>query len=149
MKPNYGSKPEAAGAVSVLVVLSSTEQQQALRDMLSRSAWRVICASGLDEARAKLRTERVGVVIASYNEEGSTSWRDLLDATRKMLSPPPIIVTHSSTDEWLWAEVLSEGGYDVLPQPFDPREAFFLISAAWRFWRLKNRVAISAGGFAA
>ena len=59
-------------------------------------------------------------------------WRDLLEAFKPMPVQPPLIVTSRLADEYLWAEVLNEGGYDVLAQPFEAEEVIRVISAATR-----------------
>ena len=46
------------------------------------------------------------------------SWRDLLDNVFLLADPPFLIVTSRLADEYLWAEALNLGAYDLLPQPF-------------------------------
>jgi hypothetical protein len=42
-------------------------------------------------------------------------------------------VTSSCADEYLWAEVLNLGGFDVIAQPFNPEELrHILLSACLR-----------------
>ena len=50
-----------------------------------------------------------------------------------------LVVTSRIADEWLWAEVLNLGGYDVLAQPFDREEVTRVVRSAVRassdLWR--------------
>ena len=149
MRPQESSNGAKGDAVSVLVGLSDPTQEQALLDLLTHSTWHVVSADGGEDTIAKLRTEPVGVVVVSYRAGGPVSWRDVLEEARRLESPPAVIVTGDSTDEWSCTDVLNAGGYDFLPQPFEGREAFFIVSAAWRFWRQSNRKATTAAGFAA
>ena len=56
----------------------------------------------------------------------------MLRALQHLPVPLPLVVTARLADEYLWAEVLHEGGYDVLAQPFAQEEVLRVISAAAR-----------------
>jgi len=51
--------------------------------------------------------------------------------------PPAIdlIVTCRLADEYLWAEALNVGAYDVLAKPFDAAEVNRVVSLAWLHWK--------------
>src|SRR5690242_4067707 len=49
-----------------------------------------------------------------------------------MPSPPRLIVTSETADEFLWAEVLNLRGYDVIAQPFWESEVVRTLSLALR-----------------
>ena len=87
----------------------------------------------------------MGVVVVSYRTAGAYRWCDLISDARRMTAPPAIVVTDRIGDESMWAEVLNYGAYDMLPQPFDPREVFYLLAAAWRFWRETSNTPQTAG----
>ena len=44
------------------------------------------------------------------------NWKKVLSDLRRFAHPPQLIVTSRTADDYLWAEVLNIGGYDVLPQ---------------------------------
>jgi len=60
-----------------------------------------------------------------------------------MACAPPLIVAHRLADEYLWAEVLNLGGYDLLATPFDQKQVLYAVSAACR-WRESEERAIAA-----
>jgi DNA-binding NtrC family response regulator len=69
-------------------------------------------------------------------------WRQLLEETESLPSPPKFIVFSRLADEELWMEVLSAGGHDVLRTPFDAREAYRVVRFASEAWHLRwGRVA--------
>ena len=53
---------------------------------------------------------------------------------RSLPDPPVLIVTSRLADEYLWAEALNLGAYDVLVKPFDASEAVRVLDSAWRHW---------------
>ena len=50
------------------------------------------------------------------------SWKDLLEHTQRVANPPFMIVASLHADDYLWAEALNLGAYDVLAKPFDRTE---------------------------
>jgi len=63
------------------------------------------------------------------------SWQLILERTQAMICPPPVIVVSRLADEYLWAQVLNFGGYDVLEMPFDGPEVVRVVAAAWTWYR--------------
>jgi DNA-binding response OmpR family regulator len=49
--------------------------------------------------------------------------------------PPFLIVSSRLADEYLWAEALNIGAYDVMAKPFDSREVVRIFSLAWLHWK--------------
>jgi DNA-binding response OmpR family regulator len=74
-------------------------------------------------------------VVIAESQLPDASWKDALAGLSRMAEPPRLIVSSRLADEFLWAEVLNLGGYDVLTKPFDPAEVFRVISLAWLDWK--------------
>ena len=62
------------------------------------------------------------------------SWRDLLNNFLLLPDPPVLVVASRLADEYLWAEALNLGAYDVLAKPFDAFEVMRVLGSAWRHW---------------
>jgi DNA-binding response OmpR family regulator len=80
-----------------------------------------------------LQEDRARVVLCEHALPDG-NWKDMLDIARSHRFPPPVIVTSRLADDYLWAEVLNLGGYDVLATPLEPAEALRSISLAWQRW---------------
>jgi DNA-binding response OmpR family regulator len=78
-------------------------------------------------------------VILTERDLPPFSWKDVLNSVSHLINPPRLIVASENPDARLWGEVLNLGAYDVLSKPFDSRELFQVISAAWRDWNQKER----------
>ena len=126
LRPNPGQKRP----VNVLVVSPSAEENRTLSRILNDSAWRLSRVSGYEEAITYLTRNRVAIVVCE-SELPDGSWRDILLDIRSYSSPPVLIVTSRQADEYLWAEVLNLGGYDLLSKPFDDEEVRRVIANAW------------------
>jgi hypothetical protein len=73
-------------------------------------------------------------VVISENPGAGAGWQRLLDDLRGLPEPPQLVVTSRMADDYLWAEVLNRGGYDVLPQPLDRDEVERVLAAAGRHY---------------
>jgi DNA-binding response OmpR family regulator len=91
-----------------------------------------------EEAVARMRSSPAAVVIVPHRASGTVAWPILLDILQKSSSPFRLIVTDRCTDDAMWAEALSLGAYDVLPQPFNSAELFRTITAAWNASRARK-----------
>jgi DNA-binding NtrC family response regulator len=118
----------------VLVVTGSDEDLRRIRRAFDRSNWRLRTARTLDQAKAMLHGETIGVVLCACRLPDG-DWKSLLEFAAGLLHPPKLVVLCHHADDRLWAEVLNLGGFDVLDIPANPPEIFRSISSAWRNWR--------------
>ena len=127
--------------VLVLAVSPFKEDHDSLSALFSHSNWELRWATNIREALDCLDHEAIPVVICERDLKDGTAWRDLLEALSDRTEPPHLIVTSSFADDFLWAEALNLGCYDVLPKPFQSTEVFRVLSLAWRNWhdRMRNR----------
>jgi len=114
---------------SALSISPRTEDHAALRRMLDELAWEVSAAANCHEAIERLRRQHVSVVLCDSVLEDGT-WKDILNHISRAADPPLLIVTSRLADEYLWAEVLNLGGYDVLAKPFNQREVSHVLTTA-------------------
>jgi CheY-like chemotaxis protein len=96
------------------------------------SKWRLHRSPNLQSALAALRENRIAVVFCERDVPGT--WREVLGHTSLLHNPPPFIVTSRLADDYLWAEALNLGAYDVLRKPFDTTELVRSLTSAWLHW---------------
>ena len=140
--------------VPILSVGGPAEDQVALAEILSRSGgllspgakWSLQTSPSVASALATLRQQTVPVVICE-TDLGGASWREFWAQAIQLPDPPFVIVTSRLADEYLWAEALNLGVYDVLAKPFQPAEVLRSISQAWlqRSNRRTNRPLAAIG----
>jgi DNA-binding response OmpR family regulator len=117
----------------ILVVNPHKDDLLSLRGILP-SNWILYIAGDAVEAKQILGHTSVPVILCE-SELPDGNWKDLLVAVAGIQSPPLLIVTSRLADEFLWAEVLNLGGYDVLAKPFNSNEFIQVVSTAWRRWK--------------
>ena len=108
--------------------------------------------STIAAAKGALQRGRISIVMCEHDLSPG-SWKELLDFTERLPSPPPVIVTSRVADERMWAEVLNLGGYDVLARPFNNEEVIRTVTSAWSLWehrfQCRSESSQRAGGNAA
>ncbi len=133
-------------AVRVLAVSPADEDHRFLRHLFSHSNWVIQVARGCAEAAELLRRESLPVILCDCELPDGT-WQDMLDLLEQLRQPSLLIVTSRMADDFLWAEVLNLGGYDVLMKPFDPTEVVRVVSLAWLHWKnLRERARAERAG---
>jgi DNA-binding NtrC family response regulator len=129
---------DARTPVTVLALLASSADREALRAIIGHSKWKLRFEERLGDVRQVLNGEDVGVILSDCTLPDGHSWKDLLRAVEETPPARPLIVTDRLADERLWGEVLNLGAYDLLAQPFHSKEVFQVISLAWQSWRSRS-----------
>ena len=79
-----------------------------------------------------LRETEIPIILCEQDVYGT--WREMLERISLMDHPPYLVVTARLADEYLWAEALNVGAYDVLSKPFNRTEVIRIVSLAWLHW---------------
>ena len=112
----------------------------ALHEILANMHWEVKRAAHLATGFRQLTSRSWPVVVCESNVAGG-GWKMLLEKTGVLSHPPALVVSSRLADDWLWAEVLNLGGYDVLATPFEAGEVRHVLSHAADSWRRRIEAA--------
>jgi len=118
---------------TILAALSLPEDRRLLRDIFGDSRLRL--TRTFPEFQNALRTSSCEVVIAESRLCDGSRWTEVLYQMQSTGCPAPLIVADPQADDFLWAEVLNLGGFDLLASPFDPGELLHSVNAACRRYR--------------
>jgi DNA-binding NtrC family response regulator len=138
MKSNelYSLRDAASGKVArhspTVLVVDPVEVDYSQDSILGQLPWRTDCVRSCLEAILYLHRSIPRVVVCERDLPDG-SWKDILQLTAP-LDSPPVIVTSRLADDHLWAEVLNLGGYDVLRKPLNKEEVSRSVSLAWEHW---------------
>src|SRR3954470_9367907 len=124
--------------LGILSLSAAAEDHIAVRQSLSRIPCRVQTAESCHSAFGILRYGHISIVVCERDLPDG-SWRDVLERVDSLSEMPFLIVTSRLADEWLWAEVLNLGGYDVLAKPFNADETRHVLETACLAPRYHNR----------
>jgi len=117
------------GRSLALCISPAKDDQATLRRILDGIAWQLCAVRSCHEAIEQLQRGAVSIILCDSELEDGT-WKDVLNHIRGVMHPPLLVVTSRLADEYLWAEVLNLGGYDVLAKPFNQREVCHVLTTA-------------------
>ncbi len=106
------------------------------------SNWKLHKSLTLESALSTLNENQIPIIISESNLLPGT-WKDMLARTELLPTPPLLIVTSRLADEYLWAEALNFGAYDVVAKPFDSHELSRVVSFAWLHWNNKYSTSLA------
>jgi DNA-binding response OmpR family regulator len=121
ISPNGLPEQAVDRVASVLAVGLSAEDCISIRLGVEAQDLQVFNARDCRESSAILAESTPRIIICERDLPDG-SWRDILVQCETMACPPAVIVVSRLADEYLWAEVLNLGGYDVIATPLDRRE---------------------------
>lgn len=116
---------------TALLVSNVEEDRQFLGEIFSQQGWMLYNAPTVSSALGFLRNRPVPIVITE-RDLPLGGWKDLLGAIQQLPRTPLLVVTAQLADEYLWAEVLNLGGYDILSKPFQVTELLWVLGSAWQ-----------------
>lgn len=129
--------------VSALLVGAYETDRPLVHDIFRSRAWRLFEARDRRRALECLEKNPVQVVVAE-SQIADWNWRRILADLRHLTPVPQLVVTSRTADDYLWAEVLNVGGFDVLAQPLDRDEVERVIASAHRHYDVPARKSVSA-----
>jgi DNA-binding NtrC family response regulator len=140
-KLNTGSGNVKTSSVTVFHVGPQDQDLRALADILNRTdwnmcpgtSWTLAATEDVPSATARLKNESVPIVLCERDSKAG-NWKDVLESVGKSPASPMLIVASRTADEYLWAEALNLGAYDVLAKPYHPAEVVRVLSMAWLHW---------------
>lgn len=123
--PGQTAVPESA---PVLLAVSSDPKDPEVLE-LNLKGWRVHRAATCSGALTRLRESACDVILCEKNLSDG-SWRDLLAGLGALRDALPMVVMSGAADESMWAEVLRDGGYDLLAKPLETEEICRVVASA-------------------
>ena len=124
---------KGAGQTPALSIVGPVEEQGGPGSIFDRFSWQTIRARNCMEFFLRVHHSLPRVVVCE-RDLSDGSWKDVLEIAESLPCPPPVIVTSRLADDYLWAEVLNLGGYDVLAKPLDAQELSRTLNLAWDRW---------------
>jgi FixJ family two-component response regulator len=124
-----GAVPES-GKTTATLISNAEEDHEALRDLFRDYGWTLHAVRSLDPALDFLVYNIASVVITERDLPFGT-WADVVKLTQVLPIPPLVIVISRFADDYLWAEALNLGAYDVLAKPLVRAEVVRVLTSAW------------------
>jgi DNA-binding NtrC family response regulator len=135
-------------SVSALLVGIKDSDRRLIHEICRHVGWRLFEARNRRQALCCLARNPVHLVIAE-KDAPHWDWKGVLNDLRLLAHPPQLIVASRNADDYLWAEALNIGAFDVLARPFQRDEAERVMISAGRHSVVspaRSEGALTAGG---
>ena len=111
------------------MLVMARERRLPLLDALESGGIEVLAVCDCNEALQMLRTQPVQVVVTDTTLPDG-DWRRVLEIVEQRSRKIEVVVCSRVGDLKLWLDVLEQGGYDVLVQPYQREEIKRIVEAA-------------------
>jgi DNA-binding NtrC family response regulator len=106
------------------------ERRLPLLDVLQSCDIEVLPVCNCDEARRMLEIEPLVQVVVTEARFRDGDWRRVFEIVERGRRRIEVAVCSRMGDPRLWLDVLEQGGYDVLVEPFEHEEVRRIVEAA-------------------
>jgi DNA-binding response OmpR family regulator len=120
-------------AITVLALPGSEPDRQLLDEIARRNRWSMSFAPTSSEARESLKRTNPQIILIDRDIDG-TDWRFAVSSLAAESGGACVLLISRVVDDYLWNEVVTNGGYDVLRKPLSESEVVRNVRLAWSYW---------------
>lgn len=131
-QPTAGLEPSAEPCV--MAVLPELAEQRRLVSCSIGSAWRLDIVFTLDEALLRAERDEPSVILLDRDLPNS-DWRVTVNRFCTLHPTPSVLLASPVADQYLWDELVANGGYEVVSKPFQAAELKRIVASAHAFWK--------------
>lgn len=122
-----------ASRITILCVPGTDPDRQLLDEISRRNQWNVSFASTSGEARESLKQTKPQIILIDRDIDGA-DWRYAVSSLAAASGGACVLLISRVIDDYLWNEVVTNGGYDVLRKPLNESEVLRNVKLAWSYW---------------
>ncbi|HMD50290.1 MAG TPA: hypothetical protein VKG79_14370 [Bryobacteraceae bacterium] len=113
-----------------------------MADLSRRQRWETFFASSRDDARETIRRVQPQIVVLDRDLEPA-GWRYALSSLAAASNGACVLLVSRVIDEYLWNEVVSNGGYDLVRKPLTEEAISRNVKLALSYWNATHRTAFT------
>jgi DNA-binding NtrC family response regulator len=104
---------------NILVVDDEREHAQVMCEALARQGHKCDVTYNLAEAQSRLEKKKFDVIVTDMVMEGRRDGLEILNLSKKVEPPPPLILVTAHSDIETCKQALKDGAYDYIEKPLD------------------------------
>jgi hypothetical protein len=120
--------------IKIVAFLAEDHDRSVMSRLCYANRWEVFFAGAVGETEQALGRLKPQIVLFD-RDLGGPDWRNVMSALASCSYGACIVLISKVLDDNLWNEVVSNGGYEVLPKPLREDEVFRAVKLAWTFWK--------------
>lgn len=117
-----------------MAVLPQLVEQQRFASCANGSPWKLDMVFTLDEAFLRADRDKPSVILLD-RDIPNADWRTTVNRFRNLRPAPSVLLASPVADQYLWGELVTNGGYDVVIKPFQRGELKRAVASAHAFWK--------------
>jgi FixJ family two-component response regulator len=106
--------------MALMIVTSRPEDVEELTALLQDSPWELTAVPRLEDAPGALRAARAPILL--FDRDAAASWQDEIGRLARSRRNACVVLLSNVADQYLWDEVVQQGGFDLLPRPFQKQQ---------------------------
>jgi DNA-binding NtrC family response regulator len=123
--------------IRILAIALGAADQATLTAIASNAGWELTLTNTCEEAIPLLLAQQYPIIACDRDLPG-TSWQQSIQQLAAAAPASRVFLASSVMDDYLWQEVIHQGGYDVLVKPFQQAPVIHTIDHA--FWTSNARL---------
>ncbi len=136
---NLGSNP----LLTIICLLAEDRDRSMMIDLGQRNEWGIFLTATREETQWFLQELKPQIILVDRDVAGQ-DWREFVTGFAAASPRACIMLISPVTDDYLWNEVVSNGGYEVLRKPLREDEVSRAVRMAWSYWTSAAMRALSS-----
>ncbi len=124
---------EAPRSRITIVSLLDDQDRSLIKELCNEKQWDVFFAKTCAEARQASEQIQPQIILID-RDLADGDWRGSLSACASSSAGACALLISKVADDYLWNEVVCNGGYDVLRKPLREPDVLRAVKFAWSYW---------------
>jgi hypothetical protein len=120
-------------AISVIALGVNDQDRDLLIETSVQHNWKMQFSVTCGDAWSVLEQTKAPIILCDRDIEGA-EWRDVVKMMASSTHRACTILLSRVVDDYLWNEVIANGGYDVVPKPLREGDVVRSVRLAWSYW---------------
>ena len=130
----HPSRPRGSvPVVTILCLLGEDQDRSLITDLCQHNPWEVFFATTRQEAEQVSQTLKPQIIFFDRDMAGQ-DWRSFVTGFAAASGRACIMLVSKVIDDYLWNELVSNGGYEVLRKPLREDQVSRAVRMAWSYW---------------
>jgi DNA-binding NtrC family response regulator len=117
-----------------VALIRNDQDRELLREIAVREHLDIHFSDSCGEAWNLANRLQSAIVLCERDVPGM-EWQDAVRILASAAPRPCVILTSSVVDDYVWREIVTRGGYDVLAKPLRRDDAVRAIRLAMTYWK--------------
>jgi FixJ family two-component response regulator len=128
--------------IPLLILTARAEDLGELTELLAESPWELTSVPQLEDAAVALKSATAPILLFDRDTAGA-SWRETVKRLVKSRRQACVVLLSNVSDQYLWDEVVQQGGFDLLTRPFRKEQVLSTLVFAYAHCRTPWPKAVS------